>query len=337
MKRPAFMFYPADWRKNPALRVCSVAARGLWMDVICLMHEAEPYGHLSVNGLAISEPQLARLVGETVGTTRKLLAELEAHNVFSRNDNGVIFSRRMVADESTRAARAAGGNLGGNPTLLARPKVKRKDQSKDNGKVNLRGNLRPTPSVAVAVAGSEEPSTSPLIAADSGEESEPVVTWLTPYCAAWQRQYDGPMPVEPNVQALRWMEGKHGPAETLRRWVILLAATPAQFASAAKLKSGWGQWASPPVARGGVNSPTQAHAAVLWTRYKGANLLTRWDRTEYDRIGTELVAAGHYATVDAFLDELRQTKPWTLADARTDGYAINEIAARLAPPKERAS
>lgn len=339
-KRPAFMFYPADWRKDPGLRVCSIAARGLWMDVLCLMHEAEPYGHLVVNGVAISDAQLARLVGESIATVRKLMSELEAHNVFSRTDAGVAFSRRMVADERVRAARAAGGNLGGNPTLLARPKANGKDRSKDNGKVNLRSNHRPTPSVAVAVAGSETATAtaSPPDAADS--EREPVVTWLMPYDTAWQQQYGGPMPVEPNVQALRWMEGKHGAEETIRRWVIYLAATPARFAAAAKLKSGWNDYAAPPVtvSRGGtINTPAHAHAAVLWDRYKSANLLTRWARPEYERIGAELVTQGHYATVDAFLEELRQTRPWTLADARTDGYAINEIAARLAAPQQAAS
>ena len=30
MKRPAFQFYPSDWRKDMALQSCSVAARGLW-------------------------------------------------------------------------------------------------------------------------------------------------------------------------------------------------------------------------------------------------------------------------------------------------------------------
>jgi hypothetical protein len=324
VKRPAFMFYPADWRKDPALRVCSVAARGLWMDMLCLMHESEPYGYLVVNGEPVSDAELARLVGEPLAVVRKLLKELEARNVFSRTEKGVIYSRRFVRDEATRSARAAGGKLGGNPTLLARPKVKGKDRKKDN----LRTNLRPTPSVAVAVTGSEEQEPSPQGAADS----ERVTTWLTPYDDAWQAQYEGPIPVEPNVSALRWLEGKYGPDETLRRWKIMLAAVRSQYASAAKLKAGWGEWASPPaiVVTRGVNTPATAQAATLWARYKAENLLTRWERPEYERIGADLVARGEYPSVDAFLAELRVTKPWTLRDARTDGYAISELANRLA-------
>src|SRR5262245_13474156 len=44
MKRPSFQFYPADWRNNAKLRRCSEAARGAWMDVLCLLHDSDEYG-----------------------------------------------------------------------------------------------------------------------------------------------------------------------------------------------------------------------------------------------------------------------------------------------------
>jgi hypothetical protein len=86
-----------------------------------------------------------------------------------------------------------------------------------------------------------------------------------------------------------------------------------------------------------IDTPAQAHAAMLWARYREHNLLTRWEKPEYERIGAVLVAAGHYPSVAAFLDELRVTKPWTLADARTDGYAIGELAIRLQAGPTRAA
>lgn len=46
MKRPSFQFYPADWRNNAKLRRCSPAARGVWVDVLCLLHDADEYGVL---------------------------------------------------------------------------------------------------------------------------------------------------------------------------------------------------------------------------------------------------------------------------------------------------
>lgn len=112
MKRPSFQFYPADWRRDAALQSCSVAARGLWIELMCVMHDCEPYGVLAVNGRAMSAAQVARLVGEQEKIIVRLLAELEDAGVCSRDDEGRLFSRRMVKDEEVREARAAGGHAG---------------------------------------------------------------------------------------------------------------------------------------------------------------------------------------------------------------------------------
>lgn len=112
MKRPSFQFYPADWRKDAALQSCSLAARGLWIDVMCVMHECEPYGHLIVNGNAMRPAQVARLVGIGAQECVSLLNELEQSGVLSRTGEGAIFSRRMVKDERLRNARAEWGRAG---------------------------------------------------------------------------------------------------------------------------------------------------------------------------------------------------------------------------------
>ena len=127
MKRPAFQFYPADWRKDPALSACSLAARGLWIELMCIAHEGGTYGVLSINGKPMAPAQIARMVGESPSSVVKLLAELEDAGVFSRDEQGCIFSRRMVKDEHVRNVRADAGRLGGNPKLL-----KQKDKQKDN-------------------------------------------------------------------------------------------------------------------------------------------------------------------------------------------------------------
>lgn len=111
-KRPSFQFYPGDWRADPGLRLCSIAARGLWIEMTCIMHEGEPYGHLTVQGRPIDPAMLARLVGEGAPAVKRWLAELGANDVFSRTEEGVIFSRRMVRDEQVRELRAAGGKEG---------------------------------------------------------------------------------------------------------------------------------------------------------------------------------------------------------------------------------
>ena len=112
MKRPAFQFYPADWRKDMALQSCSVAARGLWIDLLCIAHECEPYGHLTVNGRPMTAAQIGRHTGLTQRECERLLAELADAGVSSSTDEGVIFSRRMVRDEDLRSRRAEGGKAG---------------------------------------------------------------------------------------------------------------------------------------------------------------------------------------------------------------------------------
>jgi hypothetical protein len=129
MKRPAFQFYPADWRKDPALSTCSLAARGLWVEMLCIAHESETYGVLSIAGNPMTVQQIARGVGESPATVAKLISELEASKVFSRDEKGRIYSRRMVRDERLRNIRAEAGRLGGNPDLLGK-KVKQNDKQK---------------------------------------------------------------------------------------------------------------------------------------------------------------------------------------------------------------
>lgn len=149
MKRPAFQFYPGDWQRDTALRFCSVAARGLWIDMMCLMHEGAPYGHLKVGSKDILPPVLARMVGASLPEVEGWLAELEQAGVFSRTDDGTIYSRRMVRDEEIRQARAAGG-----VKSLDNPRVpRRKDTHKGYPSTP---SLDPSPASASASA-KEEP------------------------------------------------------------------------------------------------------------------------------------------------------------------------------------
>jgi hypothetical protein len=56
-------FWWKDYDRDPALRRCGLEAQGLWMRVLCLMAEAEPYGHLLVGGSIPSDRELSRMVG----------------------------------------------------------------------------------------------------------------------------------------------------------------------------------------------------------------------------------------------------------------------------------
>lgn len=115
---PWLKFYPTDWQSDPALRMCSLAARGLWQEMLCIMHKAEPYGSLVVNGKAIGPKQLAILSGAPAREVETCLAEQEEHGVFSRDANGTIYSRRMRRDREKAERDKANGKGGGNPDLV---------------------------------------------------------------------------------------------------------------------------------------------------------------------------------------------------------------------------
>ena len=111
-KRPAFQFYPGDWRKDVELRACSLAARGMWIDLMCVMHECEPYGHLALNGAPMTPAKIAGQIGVTPQQVKKLLDELLENGVARKTPEGTIYSKRMVDDERIRNARANGGKAG---------------------------------------------------------------------------------------------------------------------------------------------------------------------------------------------------------------------------------
>lgn len=121
-KMPAILFFGGDWLKDPAVRCVSLAARGLWIDMLCLMYESPKRGHLSLaNGNAVGSTQLARMVGASIEEIETLLEEMRQCGVFSETDEGVIFSRRMVADEITRENKARAGRKGAESKWNGKP------------------------------------------------------------------------------------------------------------------------------------------------------------------------------------------------------------------------
>jgi hypothetical protein len=110
-------FYPSDWRADPALRSCTIAARGLWVEMLCIMHEASAYGSLLINGARVDKKRLAALAGIQERECTILLLELEGFGVFSRDDDGTIYSRRMRRDEAKAIKDKENGKKGGNPSF----------------------------------------------------------------------------------------------------------------------------------------------------------------------------------------------------------------------------
>jgi hypothetical protein len=170
MRRPAFQFYGGDWMHDPGVRACSLAARGLWIDMISIMSQIEdPYGHLVFSAAKdtakdahkdiltpILPPVLARMVGASQMEVEQCLAELESFGVFSRTPEGVIFSRRMVRDEKVRESRAAGGFKS-----LENPNVPARKSASENGprtrtRISFEGSLGGSPSSSSSSSSSSQ-------------------------------------------------------------------------------------------------------------------------------------------------------------------------------------
>ncbi len=99
-------FYPADWLKEPSLRICTHEVKGVYIDILCLMWECEERGVLATAGTAWSDEEIARAVGGDQQRTLKCVVELVDRRVVSRRASGAVYSRRMVRDEATRAQNA---------------------------------------------------------------------------------------------------------------------------------------------------------------------------------------------------------------------------------------
>jgi hypothetical protein len=116
---PWFKFFGRDWQSDESLGLCSMAARGFWMELICLMHRSPRYGYLlGRDGTPPTDADLAILTrSASPREVRRLSEELRRNGVCNRDSAGVYYSRRMVRTAEKSARLRYFGSLGGNPLL----------------------------------------------------------------------------------------------------------------------------------------------------------------------------------------------------------------------------
>lgn len=114
-KSPGFWFFTGDWLKDPELRFCSIFARGLLVDLLCILFEANERGYASKpDGTPRTDQEIVSAVSG--GTTEEkilALAELESSGVLSRDNRGVLFSRRLARLGEIKESRSKAGSKGG--------------------------------------------------------------------------------------------------------------------------------------------------------------------------------------------------------------------------------
>ena len=160
LKLPSFQFYPGDWLKDPNLRRCSHAAKGVWMDLLCLMFESEERGVLITSSRAWSDDEVALAVGGDRAVVLSCVQELMLKGVLLRREDGSLYSRRLVRDEHKRVLCKEAGKKGGNPNLT-RPTLK------GHPKGGFKGASKPNPTPSSSSSSSDE---------DINKEKEPPPT-----------------------------------------------------------------------------------------------------------------------------------------------------------------
>jgi hypothetical protein len=143
-KSPGFWFFTGDWLKDPELRFCSIFARGLLVDLLCICFEAKHQGKFcKPDGSPRSDEEIVGAVsGGDFDDKLAALRELESSGVLSRDEDGVLYSRRMVRLAEVQAKLKQNGSRGGSK---AQAKLKQ----------TLEQNIKPNGGVSDSVSDSD--------------------------------------------------------------------------------------------------------------------------------------------------------------------------------------
>jgi len=129
---PWFKFFPGDWIREPKLRRCSLAAQGVWINLICLSYECEEVGVFSTAGQPWPDRDVAAAVGGDIAEILRAIDELIAKRVLERSKGGSLMCPRVVRDEEfRRKCSVAGKKGGGNPSLKSTSKGSSKASVKE--------------------------------------------------------------------------------------------------------------------------------------------------------------------------------------------------------------
>lgn len=99
-KNPAFQFYPNDYFRDT--RVLTPGARGIWMDVLCVLWWTDP----KVRQKTLPVSDWSRLLSVTTDEFSSAISEFKRHNICDVSQdchgNVTLMSRRMVRDDNKR-------------------------------------------------------------------------------------------------------------------------------------------------------------------------------------------------------------------------------------------
>jgi hypothetical protein len=112
--------------------MCSLEARGLWIDIICLMQLSEKKGFLLIGNQKINEEKLRKMFGISKKKIQLLMTELLDYNLIKVSEDGTYFCKRIVENEHIRHVRSVAGQIGVKQKMQVSQSSLLKQNSKQN-------------------------------------------------------------------------------------------------------------------------------------------------------------------------------------------------------------
>lgn len=130
-KNPAYQWYPGDWRRDPGVQALDYEHRGVWRELIDMMHWSPERGRLLfASGNIPNDEEVAQMLGIAEAKWKQIRSKLLSTGVAKLDADGAIVCRRMWRDEQTLRARREAGRKGG---TISRPK-----QNESNGEATAK-------------------------------------------------------------------------------------------------------------------------------------------------------------------------------------------------------
>ena len=100
MKKPWQKWFPTDWLSDASLTMCSAATRGVWMDALCAMMQADT---CSLYGTIDQLARVARTTNEVLEAALNELRDTNAASVeIDSNGSVTLLSRRLEREGMSR-------------------------------------------------------------------------------------------------------------------------------------------------------------------------------------------------------------------------------------------
>lgn len=98
---PCFSFYPKEWTSSPSFNLISYEAKGLFIELLCIMGLCKPRGTTISHGRNFDNNDIARLTRIPIDKLKSLIGELAYFKLIFVSSDGVIrANKKFVRYES---------------------------------------------------------------------------------------------------------------------------------------------------------------------------------------------------------------------------------------------